>query len=507
MPTVPELFTRATAAFGGRTAVVEGARSITFDELRRRATRLANALATVAHPGDRVGIIMPNRLEYVEVDFAIALAGMVKVPVNTRLSDDERAYVLNDSGAAVVIAESADHERIRAMLATIEGPPVLVVLDEPISDALTYDDLLRAADTPIVPLADPERLSQLLYTSGTTGRPKAAMLSDRCRVAGTTMMLAEELEVRPTDGMIHAGSLAHGSGSKVLAYLSRGARNVVLPSFSPGQFVDAVSRGGTSTFLVPTMIQMLVDSLAGTPPSRLRNITYGGAAISRPALEAALDRFGPIFTQVYGSCEAPHPVLVLRHRDEDDPALRHHDIVPAGRPVLGVEVRLAPTDDTADADVGELCVSGPNVMTGYWGRPDATAEAIVDGWYHTGDVARRSADGRYTIVDRVKDMIISGGLNVYPAEVERVLREHPAVSDCCVVGIPDERWGEQVAVAVVPQPGTEFGEQDVAGWCADRLAGYKKPRRVVVADRLPTGSTGKIIRREVTALFQIGTGA
>jgi acyl-CoA synthetase (AMP-forming)/AMP-acid ligase II len=240
----------------------------------------------------------------------------------------------------------------------------------------------------------------------------------------------------------------------------------------------------------------------------LQNLTYGGASISRSTLEAALETMGPLLTQVYGSCEAPHPVLALRHRDEADPSVPCELGVPAGYPAIGVDVRVT-TSDGKDAEpaedgsrTGELLVRGPNVMAGYWEKPKETAESIVDGWYKTGDIVTVEPSGRYVIVDRSKDIVISGGLNVYPAEVERVLRELSGVAEVSVVGIPDEKWGELVTVAVVPTSPGAVDAKAIDTWCSERLAGYKKPRHVILVDDLPKGSTGKILKREVRELVQ-----
>jgi fatty-acyl-CoA synthase len=509
VPTVPEIIRRAGRAYPGRVAIVDGGRRSTFAETDERSIRLGHALRGLAGEGSgevdgagrRVAILMKNRLEYIEADLAIARAGLVKVPINPRLSDDERRYLVEDSGAAVIITEADELDRVME----IGGPARAVLSVGGGAGTVDYEDAVRQAsshETPIEP--DPDRLSLLLYTSGTTGRPKGAMLLDRCRVAGSTMMLAEEYPVGPDDGMVHAGPLSHGSGSKVITFYARGARNIVMPRFDPREFVRRVREdGGTTTFVVPTMIQMLLEEAGaarGAEPRGLRglrNITYGGAAISRETLTKALDAFGPILTQIYGSSEAPHPVTVLRHRDEDDPHLSGHEIVPAGRPVIGVDVQLAD---------GELWVRGPNVMSGYWNKPEATAEAMSDGWYRTGDVARWTDDGMLTIVDRSKDLIITGGLNVYPAEVERVLRDLPGVQDVAVVGLPDPRWGEIVAAAMVLLPvgsGSRVAQdaRSVQAWCDTRLANYKRPRRIIFADALPKGSTGKVIKRGVRDLF------
>jgi acyl-CoA synthetase (AMP-forming)/AMP-acid ligase II len=448
---------------------------------------------------------MRNRLEYVEADLAIARAGLVKVPINPKLSDDERRYLIEDSGATVIITEAEELDRLAD---TAREDKLRIISVGGGTGTLDYEGALCGAspiEDPIKP--DPERLSMLLYTSGTTGRPKGSMLLDRCRVAGSTMMLAEEYPLRPDDGMVHAGPLSHGSGSKVITFYMRGARNIVMPKFEPAEFARRVQEdGGTTTFMVPTMIQMLLDLHKDAGASGawgLRNISYGGASISRETLSAAIDAFGPILTQVYGSCEAPHPVTALRHRDEEDPYLSAHEVIPAGRPVVGVDVQLDGGDGADASDgAGELWIRGPNVMKGYWGKPDATAESMTDGWYRTGDVARFSDDGMLSIVDRSKDMIITGGLNVYPAEVERVLRDLSGVRDVAVVGIPDPRWGEIVAAAVVADGAAKLDAGSVEDWCSTRLANYKKPRRIAFFDDLPKGSTGKIIKRGVRELLE-----
>jgi acyl-CoA synthetase (AMP-forming)/AMP-acid ligase II len=508
MPTIPELVERSARAYGPRVAVVDGDRRLTFAEVGNRSGRLANVLAGLTtEPGARVAILMRNRLEYVESDFAIARAGMVKVPINPRLSDDERRYLLADSGASVLITESAERDRATDLIADLDGPPTVVDIDAD-SDGAGFlggyqSRLGSALATPATLVPDPERVSQLLYTSGTTGRPKGAMLADRCRVTATLMSTSEEFCAGPSDGMIHAGPLSHGSGSKVLTFFTRGARSILMAKFDPAAFFGCVTdQGGTSSFLVPTMIQMLVEhgQSRGTP-SGLRNITYGGASISRTTLDAALESFGPILTQVFGTSEVPHPITVLRHRDEIDPRVGD-GAVPTGRLVSAASMRLVGEQSSeASSDHGELWISGPQVMLGYWNNPSATEEAIIDGWYRTGDVATVDETGMITIVDRIKDMIISGGLNVYPAEVERVLAQHDGVRDVCVVGVPDDRWGEVVAAAVVTRAGSGLDGPTLTDWCGERLAGYKKPRIVAVVDDLPKGSTAKISKRAVRQLL------
>lgn len=317
-------------------------------------------------------------------------------------------------------------------------------------------------------------------------------------------MLSDEIDAGPGDAMAHVGAMAHGSGSKVLAYFMRGARNVTVPKFDPEGFLALVAQERiTSTFVVPTMMAMLVDAAGGRPVQEriLRNVSYGGAPITAPALEAALACFGNVFTQVYGSCEAPHPALVLT-RDEHLVDVDHrHRLTSVGREVTAVRVRLAgPSGDPVPVgEPGEMWIDGANLMRGYWENPEATAEVFDDGWYKTGDVARQDEQGYYYIVDRARDMIITGGLNVYPAEVESLIAEHPGVREVAVVGVPDERWGEAVKAFVVVRDGAELDEDAILAHCRTGLASYKKPQHVEFVHDLPKGSTGKILKRELVS--------
>jgi acyl-CoA synthetase (AMP-forming)/AMP-acid ligase II len=498
--TIAELVERASRRFAPRVAVVDGPRQLTFAEVGERSARLANALVGLSpRTGSSVAVLMGNRLEFVEVDFAIARAGKVKAPINPRLSDEERRYIIANCGADVVLTDGAEFERVEALRG--ELPELRHVID--VSDRDRYGDLLaaaRAARPDVV--IDPDEPSMILHTSGTTGRPKGATTTQRARLASMTAMLLDEFAAKPSDGMIHVAPMTHGSGSKVLAFFARGARNVTLAKFDPGTFFEAVaSSGGTSTFVVPTMIRMLLDAPECTPAALagIRNVTYGGAPMPVALAEEALSAFGPVLTQVYGSCEAPHPVSVLSQEDH----LRGHDhLSSAGYPATGIETRLVAPDgsDAAPGEAGELWIRGANVMSGYWGDAAATAEALRDGWYRSGDVARLGDDGLLSIVGREREMLISGGLNVYPAEVEAVLHRHQGVSEAAVFGLPDDLWGEVVAAAIVPRKGGTASEEDILQHCMGSLAGYKLPRRIIFVDALPKGTTGKVSKTELVAM-------
>jgi acyl-CoA synthetase (AMP-forming)/AMP-acid ligase II len=506
------LVDRAAVRYADLPAVVDGDRTFTFREINRRANRLANALHHLSgqEPG-RVSLLLPNCAEMVESDLALIKAGKTKVPINVRLVDAEREHVLRDSGAETVIFDAHYAPWVAEVSGRLPELRHLIAVGGNVEAAHSYDSLLASAsDRSPRAVVAPDDPNFILYTSGTTGRPKGAVATNRSRLAATTSMLLDELDAKPGDGMVHIGSMAHGSGSKTLAYFLRGARNLPVRKFEPDRFLDLVEReNATGTFVVPTMIAMLVDALreqGATPPASLRTISYGGAPITPARLSEALDVFGNVFVQVYGSCEAPHPVMVLdkdAHRVTSD---QFHRLGSVGRETTLCEVKLAGVDgeEVTPGDPGEMWVRGPNVMREYWRNEEATASALVDGWYRTGDVARRDDDGFLYIVDRIRDMIITGGLNVYPAEVEAAIARHEAVADVAVIGVPDEQWGESVKALIVLRQGATSGEEELLEHCRVHLAGYKKPKSIDFVEGLPKGSTGKTLKRELRAPYWEG---
>jgi long-chain acyl-CoA synthetase len=506
MNVVAEMISRAARWYGPADAVVDGARRLSFRDTDLRSNRLANALAALSPgTGQRVALLLGNRLEFVECDFAIAKAGKVRAPISPRLVDREREWILTNTGADTLIFEPGFEGFVEEVAERLPELRHLISLGDAFTGAHEYEALLRSAsDAPPAIDVALDAPSFILYTSGTTGRPKGATSTVGGRVAATVNMLSDEIDAGPGDAMAHIGAMAHGSGSKVLAYFMRGARNVTVSKFDPEGFLTLVAQERiTSSFVVPTMMAMLVDAAGGGPvPERiLRNVSYGGAPISAPALEAALACFGTVFTQVYGSCEAPHPALVLTRAEHIVDADQRHRLTSVGREVASVRVRLAgPSGAPVPlGEPGEMWIHGSNVMRGYWDNPEATADVFQDGWYKTGDVARQDDQGYYYIVDRARDMIISGGLNVYPAEIERYIAEHPGVREVAVVGVPDDRWGEAVKAFVVARDGAELDDEEIVAYCRTGLASYKKPRYVEFVDDLPKGTTGKILKRELVS--------
>jgi acyl-CoA synthetase (AMP-forming)/AMP-acid ligase II len=497
MPSLPALIERACLLFDDAIAASDDHKAITFAALGERSARLANGLRAIAGDSARVGLLMSNRVEFVEADVAIVRAGLTKLPLNPRLAAPEHRYMLEDAGVSVLLVDP-DHADFGAeMRDALADLQTVLVLGE----SGTYEAFLAegSARSPGVrPGAGAP--SSILYTSGTTGRPKGAVLSYSGRLASMVAMLTDELDIRAGDVMAHVAPLSHGSGSKILTYLVRGAENRSFDRFDEERFLRLAADGEiTSSFMVPTMIQRLIDAHRGEDVSALRHITYGGAPMAAARIRMAMDLFGAIFVQVYGSCEAPHPVTLLpaalhaRFRDDD------HVLGSAGYEATMAEVRFVDRHgvEVPDGEKGEMIVRTPNLMSGYWGNPEATAQVLTDGSYRTGDIGYRDDRGFLTIVDRERDMIISGGLNVYPAEVEATILTHPDVIDVAVVGAPDESWGEIVKAFVVARPGSALTGDDVVAHCRANLAGYKKPRQVELVASLPKGSTGKILKREL----------
>lgn len=510
--TAQTLAERCLAAFGDRIAIDDEGKLISYRTLRDRSARLANVfLALGAGPERPVAVYLGNGFQFVECDLACMRAGITRVGVSSRLTADECHFIVNHSRAAVLVTTRAMAERLDR--AELSGLAAILLVDAD-GGAESYEAGLLAASAALSAVrVDPSDPAYVLYTSGTTGRPKGALHTHGGRVAALTNMLANELVIDHNSGMVHCGALTHGSGSKILSFLARGARNIILPRFEPALLADAVThRGGTHSFVVPTMLQMIEEAgSAVTDVIRgMKQISFGGAPISNAAFGRAVAAFGHNLVQVYGTSEAPHPLTVLRSDDyagAPDPGIYGET---AGRATTGVEVALM--DEAGQiiapgSGEGECVVRGPSIMKEYLHNPEATAEVIdAAGWYHTGDVAEIDEQGFVRFRDRKRDLIISGGLNVYPSEVERVLAEHGDIREVAVVGVPDDRWGEAVMAFVVLRDGRSTSEADIADWIDGRIAGYKKPRRVAFLDELPKGSTNKVLKRVLRESLWQGQG-
>jgi acyl-CoA synthetase (AMP-forming)/AMP-acid ligase II len=416
-------------------------------------------------PGERVAMLLPSSIEFFVASHGLARAGLVQVPLNARESVENHRWLIEDSGARAMLGDCSNADGVELRIEA--GELAEMVRDGDPSDC---DNGCGEGGT-----------YRLSYTGGTTGRPKAVETTPRSRTAEIACFLA--------------GPVTHASGDYFLPGLIRGACSVVLPGFDPPAFLEELERSrATHTFLVPTMLAMLLaePNVAGVDTSALRGIHWAGSPLAPSLAVRAEQVFGPKLFGTYGQAEAPMTLTWLGP-DEHDRRLGS-----AGRPYPLVEVRVVDADDRplpAGAE-GEVVARGDLVMERYWKRPEATAETLRNGWLHTGDIGRFDADGYLYLLDRIGDMIISGGFNVYPREVEEALLAHPAVREAAVVGLPDETWGEEV-VAAVSLGDARTSEADLIEFARARVSGFKRPRRLTVLEELPKSGAGKIVRRRV----------
>ncbi len=476
------LLDQAAARFGDQGAVYLGEQQrLTWAELRDRALRLAGSLRALG-PGARIAVASENRPEIIEAMFGVWAAGCVYLPVNYKLHPREMQQILEDAGAAQVFASP----KIAAGLGPVTDVPVEVIA------AGAYESRFTAEPV-AAPCTDPAELAWLFYTSGTTGRSKGAMLSHRNLMAMTVSHLADFDSPDADCSLVHGAPMSHGSGLYIPPYVLRGARQVIPASaaFEPDEFLDLCERHpGCSAFLAPTMVARLVATGRPAPPN-LRTIVYGGGPMYVDSLKKAMAAFGPVFVQLYGQGEAPMTITGLRradHLDADDSVLGS-----VGYARSGVDVAVLRDDGSqaATGEIGEIVCRGDVVMSGYWRNPAATAATLRNGWLHTGDMGSFDERGFLTLRDRSKDVVISGGSNIYPREVEEALLEHPGVVEAGVVGAKDDEWGEIVVAFVVGE--VEPAELD--SHLLDRIARFKRPKRYEFIDELPKNSYGKVLKR------------
>jgi fatty-acyl-CoA synthase/long-chain acyl-CoA synthetase len=488
-----------------KAALVDDRGTLSFAEVDEQARRLARALAAAgARPADRAAIILPNGMPFIVTEAAILRAGLVKVPLNIRFHVNEIMYSLADSEPKILICDQIYCDAVLSRRAELPGLAAIFVAGAQIRGCESYDEAVAGGESsgPAYSYRDDDPIL-IRYTGGTTGRPKGIVHTHRSFVEIHLDQL-RELNFNERDVALHLGHLSHGLNFTWAAYYAAGATQIIHEKFEPRRVLDDFSRYRvTCVYMVPTMVQRLLREDDGTADvSSLRMFEYASAPMPVPVLRQAIARYGNIFTQVYTLSEAPVITTILRpHEHIDQETMAGNRLASCGREVISMELRLVDDDgnDVLAGEVGEIVVRSANNMAAYWRMPEETAKTLVNGWLHTGDMARQDEEGFLYLVDRKKDVIITGAFNVYPQEVENVLYRHPAVAQCAVVGVPDAEWGEAIKAFVVLQPGQTTSAEELIGLCRDNLASYKKPRFVEFVDTLPLSPVGKIMRRALRA--------
>jgi long-chain acyl-CoA synthetase len=486
------IVTESAARLADGAALRLGGAELTYAELDERSARLATLLRERGfEPGDRVGVMLPNVLEFPVSYYGVLRAGGIVVPMNVLLKRREIAFYLEDSGARLLLAWHGFAAEARAGAAEA-GAELIEV--EPESFAA-----LLAGHEPAPGLAGAaeDDTAVILYTSGTTGKPKGAELTHLNLHRNADVSSRTTCEIAAGDVVFGGLPLFHSFGQTVSmnASLMAGACLTLVPRFDPAEALETMQRDGVTHFYgVPTMYGALLHhpERGDYDTSALRTCITGGASMPVEVLRGFEEAFGAIVLEGYGLSETS-PVSSSNHPD------RERKPGSIGTPLEGVEMKVVDEDDNevAQGEVGEIVIRGHNVMKGYWQRPEATAEAMRGGWFHSGDMARTDEEGYFYIVDRKKDLIIRGGYNVYPREVEEVLYEHPGIREAAVLGVPHDEWGEEIGAAVVLHEGEDLEPEEVSAYVKERIAAYKYPRIVWFLDELPKGPTGKILKREI----------
>ncbi len=508
---VGKLFARAANYYAEQTAVIEDDDLITYKKLNARVNRLANKLLEYGlQKGDRAAILLKNCRQYIEIYLALQKTGIIAVPLNILLTAHEHRFVLKDSGAVVIFyGDYFSDEVAKDLLPGSNLKTLIMVAGNRVltNGIISYESIIgqgSESEPPIEIL--PDDLCTLNYTSGTTGKPKGVMLSNRNWVAVYRNLLLDR-DIKPGDHLAVVGPLTHSAGSYVMPHFIRGGTvNIIPGGFNVERLLEAIAKSRVSSFsCVPTMLIRFMSeaSLKNHDLSSLRNIAYGAAPMPVEKIKEAVRTFGPVLSQNYGQTEAYMTICHLqKHQhviDGSEKATKR--LASVGRPYTLVEVKIVDNDgnNIQQGEKGELIVRSDHVMCGYWNQPDETKAVLKNGWLHTGDIAQMDEDGFIYLVGRKKDLIISGGFNIYPREVEEVLYRHDGVVDAAVVGVPDEEWGEAVCAFIVPKTGVNLNNKVILEFCKP-LLGFKKPRYIYYLNDLPKGPTGKIDKSALLSL-------
>ncbi len=511
--TIGDLYDRCTTNFSDHVALTYKGGNHTYGEIHENAYRIGNALQGLGlEKGDKIAFLMANCSEYVFCEYAIAKIGAIRVPLAVLLSSGDHVYMMNTVEAKALIYHEKMAGRVLEMMPELKTVKHFICVAESEESVQTghlhLQGLMKGHEPSIEPVEiDPEELVGIYFTGGTTGKPKGVMLSHRAWVY-TVLMEMLEFGFGWNEVFAYATPLTHAGGCLMLPVLLRKGRCVILDHFDPADLLSNVeAQKVTMTFLVPTMIYVLLDFAEREKYdlSSLRNIIYGASAIAPERLKQAVSTFGPILTQLFGQTEAPMTLAALSREEHviADPDRERRIFASAGRPTLHTQVRLLDEGGNAvpKGAAGEVVVRAANMMSGYYDNPEATADTIRDGWLYTGDVATIDDEGFLYIVDRKKDMIVSGGFNIYPREIEDILYEHPAIQGAAVVGTPHDKWGEQVTAVVVLKPDAETTAEDIMAFVKNRKGSMMTPKQVVFRENILLTNLGKVDKKAIRAEF------
>ncbi len=504
---------RNAGLYPDKTALIEGKIRFTFFQFNDRVNRLGNAILGLGlTKGDRVAILNHNCYQYIEVYFAAAKVGTPVVPLNYRYNPAELLYVIRDSGAKVIFFGKEYLSAVEVIKNEDTDVRHFICLDTSIPGMKTYEDLLLTASAkePVAAIGEDD-LAILGYTGGTTGKPKGVMTTHRNIITSCYNTALERLLTTHDTHLIIPPIFHAGGANSMFAFSFVGATNVLLNSSNIDIILEKIQEHRIShLMLVPTMILLATEhpGIAAFDLRSLKTIYYGTAPISIEPLKKAMRLFKCEFSQTYGMTETFVPISILKPEDHklDGGPIADKRMSSAGREVMGVKVKIVDNDgrEVETDEIGEVVVQGKNVMKGYWNQPELTREVLKEGWLYTGDMGKIDELRYIYIVDRKKDMIISGGENIYAKEVEEVLSAHPGVAQAVVIGVPDEKWGEAVKALIIKRQGVIVSEEELINFCKTRLASYKKPKSVEFVNDFPKSTAGKVLKRELREKYWKG---